>query len=36
MANTGTTGNYTYTLIGGGDAFTLDGHGKSGIVISVP
>ena len=36
MANSGVTGHYTYTLIGGGDAFTLDGYGKDGVVISVP
>lgn len=36
MSNTGARGNYTYMLIGGGDAFTLDGYGKHGIVVSVP
>lgn len=36
MANNATMGNYTYTLGAGGTTYTLDGHGKNGVVIRVP
>lgn len=36
MANNGTTSNYSYAIGAGGDTFTLDSHGRSGVVVSVP